>query len=187
MRNISKGRTITPNLRFAPVPLTYLEYYFQKNLYDWYCNVNSLSFEEYLFQMREKNFGIMAEQREIMQRQKAAALKQSEALRERDWVFPFRLFEKGKIIVIYGAGKIGSTYYSQLIESQFCKEVIWVDQNFVEYAAKGMNVQNPVIIFKIEFDYIFVAIKNKDTQKEVQKHLMEEGVHPGKIRCYGAL
>lgn len=163
------------------------EYYFQKDLYDWYCNVNSLSFEEYLFQKKERDFEIMTEQKEIMQRQKMIALKQSEALRERDWVFPFRLFEKGKTIVIYGAGKIGSTFYSQLMESQFCKEVIWVDRNFGDYVAKGVDVQDPVIVFKIEFDYIFLAIKNKNTQEEVQKYLLQEGIHPGKIRCYGTL
>lgn len=129
----------------------------------------------------------MTEQKEIMQRQKMIALKQSEALRERDWVFPFRLFEKGKTIVIYGAGKIGSTFYSQLMESQFCKEVIWVDRNFGDYVAKGVDVQDPVIVFKIEFDYIFLAIKNKNTQEEVQKYLLQEGIHPGKIRCYGTL
>lgn len=158
------------------------EYYFYEYLYDWYKEINLVSLEEYLFRRKENSQKELAAQREVIDWQRETIKRMTE---ERDWVFPFRLFEKGKTIVLYGAGNIGSAYYSQLTESQFCKEVIWVDKKYAEYAEKGMDVQSPDSIFTSQADYIFLAVKNKDAQGEITEWLLGQGICPDQIKCYG--
>ncbi len=145
-------------------------YYFQEQSYEWYEKVNSLSSEEYLFEERKRTGDIIQWQRGEIQ--------------ERDWVFPYYLLEKSKKIVLYGAGKIGRAYHAQLFESGFCEELTWVDKEYEKYAATGLEVESPDLIEQKEFDYVFVAIKNKETQGKITGWLIGKGVSPDKIRCY---
>lgn len=158
------------------------EYYFEKKYYEKYGKIINLTLEEYFFE-REKIYSkLLLEQREKINEQRK--ILERRALEEKAWVFPYRLIEKGKTIILYGAGKIGKSYYSQLIDSQFCKEVIWVDKKYDEYITKGMDVQSPGIIFQREYDFIFLAIKDETVQEEIKSCLLSQGVQPGKIRCY---
>lgn len=158
------------------------EYYFNGDFYDQYKEINLLPLEEHLFCRKKNSLKELAAAREVINRQRETIEKMG---RERDWVFPFRLFEKGKTIALYGAGKIGSAFYSQLTDSQFCKDVIWVDKKYADYAAKGMNVQSPDAVFAGRADYIFLAVKNKEAQEEITGGLLERGIHPEQIKCYG--
>lgn len=158
------------------------DYYFIGDFYDKYKEINLFSLEEYLFRRKEDGLRELAAAREAIVRQRETIEKMD---MERGWIFPFRLFEKGKTIALYGAGKIGSAFYSQLTESQFCKEVIWVDKRYAEYAAQGMDVQSPEVISGGKADYIFLAVKNKEAQREITAWLTDRGILPEQIKCYG--
>lgn len=154
------------------------DYYFQKEPYDWFVQVNGLSFEEYLFWVREKELGLLHEQDDVIGMQK-------KEIEERSWVFPYPFIEKDRRVVLYGAGNIGKAYYAQLMESRFCKEVIWVDSHYEKYAAEGLEVKAPEDILGKCFDYVFIAVKNREAQEEIGEWLSGKGVPPEQIRRYG--
>lgn len=150
-------------------------YYFQKELYEVYKKAVTMTLEEYLYEEQQNTIKLLERQSEIF----------AKSYEERGWVFPYYLIEKRKTLILYGAGKIGKCYYSQLIDSQFCKEVIWVDTHYKEYAAAGKPVQNPEIISVLKFDYIFLAVKDNKAQEEITGWLLKEGVRPDKIIYFG--
>lgn len=151
------------------------EYYFQEEFYHWYQKIITLPLDEYLYLENEKRLDSIRMLNEAIGRQR-------EALAEKNWVFPYHLMEKDKTVVLYGAGKLGQAYYSQLADSGFCRELIWVDKQYDKYA--GAAVQNPEIIARKEFDYVFIAVKNKEAQEEIRRWLLEQGVNERKIRGY---
>lgn len=145
-------------------------YYFQEQAYEWYEKVNSLPLEEYLFEERKRTC-------DIIQWQKGE-------IQERDWVFPYHVLEKSKKVILYGAGKIGRAYHAQLVESGFCEELTWVDKEYKKYTATGLKVESPDLIEQKEFDYVFVSIKNKETQDKITEELVGKGVPTEKIKYY---
>lgn len=150
-------------------------YYFEKEGFSVYQKVVALPLEEYLFQEQQNSTKLLEQQSEAF----------AKTYSEKGWVFPYHLIEKGETLILYGAGQIGNSYYSQLIDSQFCKEVIWVDKQYEKYAAEGKPVQNPEIITNKEFDHVFLAVKDPAVQELVKEWLSEKGVCPEQVRCYG--
>ena len=45
------------------------------------------------------------------------------------YLFPFKYVPQGSKIVIYGAGKVGQTFYRQVLFSEWCEIVSWVDRS----------------------------------------------------------
>lgn len=97
------------------------------------------------------------------------------------WVFPYEKVEKGKKVVLYGAGAIGSDYYEQLGYTNYCKELYWVDKKFEKLKKDGRPVNPPSMIKKIKPDYVVVAILDEVIQKEVDDELVEMGIDPKQI------
>lgn len=92
-------------------------------------------------------------------------------MEEMGYVVPYEKIKKGSRLILYGAGKIGKSYYKQLSLTQFCTLVAWVDQ-------KGnrldQNVCLPSEILYKEYDYLLIAIKDKVTVSEVKNFLINE-------------
>lgn len=88
---------------------------------------------------------------------------------------------KDKRIVLYGAGNVGKDYYAQFSKYQNCKIVGWVDEQYNNYQFDYYRVKSPVIIRKLEFDYIIVAVKDREKYCEIEKWLKEEGILSNKI------
>ncbi len=148
-------------------------YYFMEEQFDWYRQVMTLSLEEYLFRRQERNLDL-----------RGVIKKQNEIIRRRSWVFPFRMIEKGKTVVLYGAGKVGKAFYDQLTASQFCQRLIWVDRQYRKYAAEGGDVENPEVLFEVQYDYIFLALRDKGMQEEVKAWMLRRGVCEEKIKWF---
>lgn len=156
------------------------KYSFQPEVFDWYQEVVGSSIKEFLYRRWKEEAAKTENLQGILE-------KQGEALADRKWVFPFELFEKGKTLILYGAGKIGACYYTQLLASGFCKEVIWVDSAYQAYADMAQPVQNPSLVVHMKYDYIFIAIKDKNTQEKIRETLLKQGVRAEQIRCFGCV
>ncbi len=150
------------------------DYYFMKELFDWYKGLMASSLSEHLFQKNER----LTDQLEQMKRRQ-------EDLSDRTWIFPYRLIQKGKNMVLYGAGKMGASFYTQLIDSQFCESILWVDSNYQKYASDGLPVKSPEMIRQYRSDVVFIAIKDKSVQDEIKGELIMRGVRPEQIKAYG--
>ncbi|WP_049945091.1 glycosyltransferase [Butyrivibrio sp. AC2005] len=82
-----------------------------------------------------------------------------------EYVFPFELIEKGANIVLYGAGKVGRSFYRQITYTRYVSMVAWVDENYSKY---GGIVESPQSLDKLEFDYIVIALSSRDTAEFVK-------------------
>lgn len=97
----------------------------------------------------------------------------------RDFLFPFNQVEKDSTIVLYGAGEVGKTYYSQIMKLCYCKEIIWVDRN-ADYI-NNKNVHNVDEINFHDYDKVVIAIENKKICEQVKKQLISNNIADDKI------
>lgn len=89
-------------------------------------------------------------------------------------LFPFDKIEKGRRIVLYGAGKLGKTYYHQLRQISYCEVVLWVDKNYQKF--KNYGISSIEEINKVTYDKIVVAIESADVAQAVQAYLIKKGI-----------
>lgn len=88
---------------------------------------------------------------------------------------------KGKRIVLYGAGKVGKDYYTQLCRYPECKIVLWVDKNYCDYHFSFFEVKEVSKIMQCEYDYILIAIKDKNKALQIKNELTKSMVSKEKI------
>lgn len=88
--------------------------------------------------------------------------------------FPTKELSNGNRLVIYGAGRVGQSFYKQFIADENYRVVGWVDQKYKQYREKGFPVNSIDIIDSLEFDYIILAFKYKDMADQVKEILMSK-------------
>lgn len=97
------------------------------------------------------------------------------------YLFPFELIEKGSRVIIYGAGKVGTSYRESLLKSGYAKLQRWVDQNYEELDAKGYTIDSPDVLCNEETDYVVIAMKNREVTAEVKVFLEKLGIEESKV------
>ncbi len=95
-----------------------------------------------------------------------------------DFVFPFEMIDKGKRIILYGAGKVGKTYHKQVLKTGYCDIVYWIDKAFMD----GINESEISSVKYMDrntvYDYVVVAIAQRRIYEEIKKDLISNGVEP---------
>ena len=86
-----------------------------------------------------------------------------------------------KKIVIFGAGKVGRDYYTQISKYQYCEIVAWIDSNWYEYHFDYAEVVNIEKVFSIQWDLVIIAVKDKVIGMEIMDLLVKMGVDIEKI------
>lgn len=81
-----------------------------------------------------------------------------------------------KKIVIFGAGKVGRDYYTQISKFQDCEIVAWVDSKWYEYQFEYAKVENIDKVFSVQWDLMIIAVKNKAIGMEIMDLLVTMGV-----------
>ncbi len=83
------------------------------------------------------------------------------------FVFPFELVEKDSRVALYGAGKVGQSYYCQIMATDYCKLVYWIDSNYElkEMPDIPIKVVGLTEVDDSLLDYIVVSIND-----EIQAH-----------------
>lgn len=98
------------------------------------------------------------------------------------WRVPFEEIPNGSKIILYGAGDVGTDFYNQLIFNNNFEIVGWVDRNYKKISRIYKNVENPEKIGEKKFDYIIIAINNKDIANGIKYDLLKLGVPQRKIK-----
>ena len=99
---------------------------------------------------------------------------------------------KNKNIIIYGAGKVGRDYYSQLRRYSNCNIVAWVDKKADKINYPNIDIYNPEIIKRLEYDIIVIAVARKEVYEQIKMELIDMKVDsqkilwitPGNCKCY---
>ena len=81
---------------------------------------------------------------------------------------PFDRLPFGSKVVIYGAGVVGKLLYTEIMKTNYCEIVLWVDK---DYARIGDPVRDPNEINTTDSDYIIVAVANMEVYKEIYKSI----------------
>lgn len=90
-----------------------------------------------------------------------------------EYIFPFKKIPVNSKIVLYGAGKVGSTYVDQIQRSKYCELVAWVDSNYQKYS--NNKIESPESIKNKIFDYIIIAIQSDSVKRELAQELQKLG------------
>lgn len=108
------------------------------------------------------------------------------------YMFPYGKIKRDSKIILYGAGKVGASYYKQIQEAQYCNIVLWVDKNYSDIEFSNKNIESMDKIREAFFDYILIAIKNQNVaeiaKKEIEKKFPESigkiMLHNPKTACW---
>ncbi len=80
------------------------------------------------------------------------------------------LYEKR--IVLYGAGAVGRSYYSQFCRYGNISISAWVDNDPSRFQYDCYKIESLEIIKRIGFDFIVIAVLNKEASDDILKNLM---------------
>lgn len=86
------------------------------------------------------------------------------------YIFPFDRVKCGSKVIIYGAGRVGKLYISQLKKLNYCRVVAVVDRNYAEYNVNWILPVESLLNIK-SYDYIVLAIANKGIKHEISREL----------------
>lgn len=88
---------------------------------------------------------------------------------------------KGKKIVLYGAGKIGQNYYTQICRYDEIKIVAWADKNYSKYHLDYKEVIDKSLILDYDFDLLIIALLDDSVAMAAKEELMGTGIPENKI------
>lgn len=100
---------------------------------------------------------------------------------EKSWIFPYGDIHKGAKVVVYAAGNVGKSFVNQILATKYCEIVAWVDSNYEYYQSLGFDVIEPKNIQQLEYDYIVIAVDNRNTANQIYKFLVDTKVSSEKI------
>lgn len=98
---------------------------------------------------------------------------------EKEYEIPLSQFS-GKKIVLYGAGRYGTYCYKKL--SEHTEILAWIDKDYIYLPwICGKKIDSLECISDLEFDAVFIAIRNEEVKKAVRNTLVNKGIHKEKI------
>jgi len=97
------------------------------------------------------------------------------------FVPPYELIPRDSKVIIYGAGAVGKGYYGALSQGNYTKVVGWVDKyNFGQVWNEGY-IKSINEVEKMKYDYILIAVADREIADVIQKELMLLGVENNRI------
>lgn len=95
--------------------------------------------------------------------------------------FPEGLIEKGRRIILYGAGEVGVNYYRYIRETGEWNLTAWVDRAAEKYRDAGFDVKDIDAITTMDYDVILIAVMEERLSLIIRKSLCERGIPNLKI------
>lgn len=88
---------------------------------------------------------------------------------------------RGRKIVLYGAGKVGQDYYTQISKYADCNIVEWLDGNPSRYHFAYREVKGINILDELQFDFVVIAVKSTEAAMQIKRELAECGISEDKL------
>lgn len=99
------------------------------------------------------------------------------------WIDPYwldKLPQNAKVI-LYGAGELGEKYRKQMKIRPDLNYLFCVDARYQDMSSKEFPVDIPQKIFRCEFDYIVITIKNRAKAIQIREELVMQNIPEEKI------
>lgn len=97
------------------------------------------------------------------------------------WYYPYYGRLRESDIILYGAGKVGQSYYYQIKQYAESKIVAWVDRNYEQYRKYGLNVISPTEIKNLKFEYIIIAVCDEKIALNIKNYMIDMGISPAVV------
>lgn len=101
------------------------------------------------------------------------------------YAFPYVEMLFDKKIALYGAGKVGKDYYTQISKYERCDIVCWADKNYDKFHLSYRKIVSTEDLLHEDYDVVLLAVAQKRTAQEMKAFLLEHGVAEDKILWYG--
>ena len=95
--------------------------------------------------------------------------------------FPIDKVNENESVALYGAGRVGQSFFSQILENKHCRLAVWVDNGFKNHRRQGLPVQPIDALFRNDFDKLIIAVKERSIAKEIANNLIGWGIPESKI------
>lgn len=102
---------------------------------------------------------------------------------ENHYLFPFHKVPQNCRLVLYGAGRVGQTFFKQLKRIDYCKLIGWVDRDYRIYSDLGVEAIERLMEW--EFDYVLISIAGKETAERIISNLLAMGIQKEKVIWQG--
>lgn len=98
------------------------------------------------------------------------------------FAFPYSQVSHGSKIAVYAAGKVGQAFYFLMQLSHYAEIVLWVDKKY-EKLSPSFPVESPwqLLQRKEEYEYLIIAIEDKEIADEVLEELYLQGIPKKKL------
>lgn len=96
------------------------------------------------------------------------------------WELPV-IPEGASRICIFGAGKVGRSYYGQLLSREDKDIVAWADSSLHGTKIGGVSIQAPENLLKLQWDLVIIAVKDEGKASEIIMWLQKKGISKDKI------
>lgn len=97
------------------------------------------------------------------------------------WIFPYECVPKGSRIILYGAGDLGHSYWKCIRHGEYVELTAWVDRRHDELREAGLPVESIDSAICKEYDYVVIAIQEKECAEKIRSFLLEYGVMGDRI------
>lgn len=97
------------------------------------------------------------------------------------YLFPFEKVPKGSNVFIYGAGDVGFEYLQQILVSDYCHCIGFLDRSWDKLPKLVVPIYEPSYVKEIEADYIVLALKTGVHVRAIRENLNKYGINDEKI------
>lgn len=97
------------------------------------------------------------------------------------WIFPNNIVPKGSRFILYGFGDVGQDWYEDIWRAGDAELVMIVDRDYKKFEKSIVRIRPVEDIAAVEYDYILIAINEKNTVDAVKSSLIRQGVIAEKI------
>ena len=84
-------------------------------------------------------------------------------------------------MVIYSAGTFGQQLVNRIKETNHCRIISWIDDDYWEYRRCCLDVDPVESITSLSFDYALVATVDGTVAKSITRRLLDLGISNEKI------
>lgn len=97
------------------------------------------------------------------------------------YMYPYGDKLDGKKIVLFGAGKVGCSFYREIKNKTTLKVVLWLDNYPDKEFYMDMKIEGPEKLLEAEYDYIVCAVLEEGQAKIIKSQLVGLGVQETRI------
>lgn len=136
---------------------------------------------DYLLQWAERTPGELGIKEQVIDYVLSIAIMRSGGRLPGDDYSTFDPAYYGKDVVVYSAGTFGQQLVNRFRETEHCRVVAWLDDDYWEYRRCCLDVDPVESVSSLSFDYILIATVDRLVAEKVERRLMDLGVSQKKI------